>query len=104
MMPESGTCAPAARRGWGLGLGLAVAAAGLVAGTPAFGQFNVNDAFIANEVPEPGAEALVFPGPLGGTISLGYNLTPATPGTFSTANLVHTDAFNGNANLEGFFV
>lgn len=58
--------------------------------------YSVNDAFIANEVPN-GAEANPF-----GVYTFGYYLPGTT--TISTANLVHSDAFNGNANLEGYFI
>ena len=67
-------------------------------------QSNVNDAFIANEFPEPGAEINPFAGPEGGSITLGYSPTPSNPAAFTTANLVHTDAFNNNPQIEGFFI
>jgi hypothetical protein len=77
-----------------------VAFAALVMSQPATAA-NINDAFLAMEA---GTPALSFAGPEGGTISLGYNLTPTTPGTFASAGLTHTDAFNTVANLEGWFV
>ena len=52
--------------------------------------FNINDAYIADEVPN-GGESNPFAGPHGGTVTVGYNPTPTTVGTFSTAGLVHAD-------------
>jgi hypothetical protein len=83
---------------------LAALTVGLSLAQAASAQFNINDAYIANETPEPGAEANPFPGPLGGTLTVGYNLTPATPGAFTTAGQTHTDSFNGNPNIEGYFI
>lgn len=58
--------------------------------------YSVNDAFFANEVPNS-AETNPF-----GAYTFGY-FTPSTT-TISTANLLHTDAFIGNANIEGYYI
>ena len=63
-------------------------------------QFNINDAFVASEL---AAGAITFPGPLGGTIQLGYNLTPASAGTFLTAGLIHTDNWATAPALQGWY-
>jgi len=63
-------------------------------------QFNINDAFVTSE---QGAGPLTFPGPLGGTISLGYNLTPATPATFSASGLTHTDNWANSTSMQGWY-
>jgi hypothetical protein len=60
--------------------------------------FDVNAAFLDNETPN-GSETNPF-----GQYTYGYNLTPGTPSGFSAAGLSHTDAFNGNANVEGYFI
>ncbi|MCX6880413.1 MAG: choice-of-anchor D domain-containing protein [Verrucomicrobia bacterium] len=70
-----------------------------LAETPAF---NINHAFIANEQ-AAGTQTNSFPGPLGGTISVGYTLDPATPTKWSSAGLVRTDRFNGHANAGGWY-
>lgn len=57
--------------------------------------YSFNDAFYANEVPNF-AQTNPY-----GAYTFGY-LLPST--VISTANLVHTDAFNGNANVEGYFI
>ena len=67
----------------------------------AVAQFNINDAFVASEL---AAGAMSFPGPLGGTIGLGYNFTPSMPGTFATEGLVHTDIWAGAPALQGWSV
>jgi hypothetical protein len=67
----------------------------------AVAQFNINDAFVASEL---AAGAISFPGPLGGTLRLGYNFTPATPATFATASLVHTDTWASAPALQGWHV
>ena len=66
----------------------------------ALSQFNINDAFVTNE---QGAGGISFAGPLGGTVQLGYNLTPANPATFSTTGLVHTDNWAGAPALQGWY-
>jgi hypothetical protein len=58
--------------------------------------YSVNDAFYTNEVPN-GAAANPF-----GAYTYGY-FAPSTT-TISTANLQHTDTFNGNANIEGYYI
>ena len=63
-------------------------------------QFNINDAFVANEL---GAGAITFPGPLGGTLRLGHNLTPATPATLLTTGLIHTDSWASAPALQGWY-
>ena len=64
--------------------------------------FNINHAFIANEQ-AAGTQTNSFPGPLGGTIRVGYTLDPATPTKWSSAGLVRTDRFNGHANAGGWY-
>ena len=63
-------------------------------------QFNINDAFVANE---QASGAISFAGPFGGTISLGYNFTPGTPGSLATTGLVHTDSWAGSPSLQGWY-
>jgi hypothetical protein len=63
-------------------------------------QYNINDAFVANE---QGAGAITFPGPLGGTLRLGHNLTATNPATLLTTGLVHTDAWAGATALQGWY-
>ena len=63
-------------------------------------QFNINDAFVTNEV---GAGAISFPGPLGGTIQLGHNVTPNNPATLLTTGLVHTNSWSNSTALQGWF-
>jgi hypothetical protein len=63
-------------------------------------QFNINDAFVANEL---GTGAITFPGPLGGTLRLGHNLTPATPATLLTTGLIHTDSWASAPALQGWY-
>ena len=58
--------------------------------------FSVNDAFYANEVPNS-FEQNPF-----GAYTFGY-FTPSTT-TISTANLVHSDAFNGSPGIEGYYI
>ena len=60
---------------------------------------NINDAFLAMEA---GTPALSFPGPNGGTITLGYNLTPTTPGTFDTTGLIHYTTYGSWPSVKGF--
>ena len=43
-----------------------------------------------------------FPGPHGGTITLGYNLTPTDPNSFVSTGLIHSNAYNGWSSIEGF--
>src|SRR5215207_3207496 len=83
---------------------LASAALILTLVTASLGQSNVNTAFITME---NGTPANPFPGPAGGSLRAGTNLTPATPGSFFgpgdlTGNWIHADGFNGNAGLEGY--
>ncbi|MDB6171929.1 MAG: CotH protein [Chthoniobacteraceae bacterium] len=66
----------------------------------AFGEYNLNSAFIANEL---ASGAISFPGPFGGTLSLGYNFTPATPSKFSTTGLVHTDNWANSPSMQGWY-
>ncbi len=63
-------------------------------------QFNINEAFVASEL---AAGPISFPGPLGGTINLGYNLTPANPATFLTTGLIHTDSWASAPALQGWY-
>jgi hypothetical protein len=60
--------------------------------------FSVNDAFLDNESPN-GSEANPF-----GDYTFGYSLDPGTTGSFTSAGLVHTDAFNGTSNAEGYYI
>ena len=63
-------------------------------------QFNINDAFVANE---QAAGAISFPGPLGGTLRLGYNLTPSNPAAILSTGLIHTDSWAGAPALQGWY-
>lgn len=63
-------------------------------------QFNINDAFVANEL---GTGAITFPGPLGGTLRLGHNLTPTNPATLLATGLSHTDSWAGAPALQGWY-
>ena len=63
-------------------------------------QFNINDAFVTNEL---GAGAISFPGPLGGTVQLGHNVTPNNPATLLTTGLVHTNSWASATGLRGRF-
>ena len=85
----------AARRG----ITLAVALIGIgVAGSAVAGpvtSYTVNQDFLNNEA---GAQS----NPNGSYI-YGYNLSPTDPSQISTANLVHTSAFAGNAGVQGFY-
>jgi hypothetical protein len=69
---------------------------GLSAAASAAPYYSVNEAFYANEAPN-GAAANPS-----GAYTYGY-FQPSTT-TISRANLVHTDAFNGSANVEGYYI
>jgi len=65
-----------------------------------FGQFNLNDAFVAAE---RAAGPLSFPGPFGGTLTLGYNITPANSAAFSNSGLAHSDSYYNSPSVEGWY-
>lgn len=67
--------------------------------SPALAQvYNVNAAFLDNEKPD-GTEVNPF-----GQFAYGYSVNPSNPAAFSIANLQHTNAFAGTANIEGYFI
>ncbi len=61
------------------------------------GPFNVNDAFVANELSGTPTDP-------NGVYTYGYTFTPANVAALDTTGLVHTTAFFGSTGLQGYYI